>query len=274
MNSSTSHPVQPYKVAILCGGIGTRLKEETEFKPKPLVEIGGKPILYHIMKIYSHFGFRKFVLCLGYKGEMIVDYFTNYIFRNNDFKMSVADVQNKSFFVLNDDADADVKNWEITFAYTGKDTQTGGRIKRIERYIQEDLFLATYGDGLANVNILQLLQFHKKMGKTATLTGVHMPTTFGVVEDDGNGLVRHFREKPVLADRINGGFFVFNRSIFDYIKDDQIVLENEPLRELVSQKQLCIYQHEAFWQCMDTFKDFKVLNSLWDSGNPPWYILG
>ncbi len=271
--NGAAYPIQPYKVVILCGGIGTRLKEETEFKPKPLVEIGGKPILYHIMKIYSHFGFRKFILCLGYKGEMIVDYFTNYIVRNNDFKMSVADVQNKSFYVLNDDSDADVKNWEITFAHTGKNTMTGGRIKRIERYIQEDLFLATYGDGLANINPLKVLNFHKEMGKTATLTGVHMPTTFGVVEADDQGLVRHFREKPVLADMINGGFFVFNREIFSNIDGDWIVLENEPLRELVSRSQLCLYRHEGFWKCMDTFKDYQVLNELWDSGNPPWSIL-
>lgn len=259
-------------VVILCGGMGTRLKEETDYKPKPMVEVGGKPILWHIMRIYSHYGYRKFILCLGYKGEMIVDYFANYKTRSRDFSMKIGEDQKKEFYFSKNAEDYDVGAWEITFAYTGQDTMTGGRIKRVEEYIDTDYFLATYGDGVSDISIDRLVEFHQAHGKTATLTGVHMPTTFGIIEEDGKGLITHFREKPVMPGLINGGFFVFNRNFLDLIEGDHIVLEQEPMKELVRQGELLMYKHEKFWKCMDTYKDYQMLNGIWAQGDAPWKV--
>lgn len=255
---------QPYKVVILCGGMGTRLREETEFKPKPLVEIGGKPILWHIMKHYSRFGFRDFVLALGYRGEMIVDYFENFYRRSCDYTLSL-DRHGERLF--HNDPGSDEQEWRITFAWTGHDTMTGGRIRRIEPYIHEDLFLATYGDGVSDVHIPSVVDFHRSSGRTATLVGVHLPTTFGVLEAE-DGLVRQFREKPVLRGWINGGFFVLNRTFFRQLRADSDVLEERPMKELVERGQLGVYPHDGFWKCMDTWKDVVALNELWDSGAP------
>ncbi|HVT43068.1 MAG TPA: glucose-1-phosphate cytidylyltransferase [Thermoanaerobaculia bacterium] len=257
---------QPYKVVILCGGIGTRLREETEFKPKPLVEIGERPILWHIMKHYSQFGFRDFILALGYRGEMIVDYFENYSRRTQDYTLSL---DRKSERVFHGEREGDEQHWRITFAWTGQATMTGGRIKKIERYIEEDLFLATYGDGLSDIDISEELAFHRKEGKIATLAGVHLPTTFGVLEADGH-TVAEFREKPVLKGWINGGFFVFNREFFSYLDGDDEVLEERPMKQLVAERQLSVFPHEGFWKCMDTYKDFVALNQIWTSEAAPW----
>jgi glucose-1-phosphate cytidylyltransferase len=257
---------QPCKVVILCGGTGTRLREETEFKPKPLVEIGGKPILWHIMKHYSRYGYRDFILALGYRGEMIVDYFENYHRRNCDYTLSLKSASPRIF---HDEPDPDELDWRITFAWTGQDTMTGGRIRRIERYIDQDIFLATYGDGVSDVPIPAVVDFHRASGRTATLVGVHLPTTFGVLEADG-GTVREFREKPVLQGWINGGFFVFGREIFKRLHADSDVLEERPLKELVDQGMLGVYPHDGFWKCMDTYKDVVALNRIWEEGRAAW----
>lgn len=262
-----------YQAVILCGGEGTRMRAIAEDKPKPMVEIGGKPILWHIMKIYSFYGIRKFVLCLGYKGEAIVEYFENYHSNNHDFTMTLKNKEEKIFYyqpkVMDED---DVDDWEITFAHTGTKTMTGGRIKRVEKYIKEDTFFCTYGDGLCDVNIKQLFDFHQKHGKTATLTSVKLPTTFGIVEVDDKGLIKSFREKPRMPGVINGGYFVFNKEIFDYIEDDLTVLEDKPFKKLVRDESICSYNYEGFWHCMDHHKDYKTLNDMWETNNASWKI--
>jgi glucose-1-phosphate cytidylyltransferase len=226
-----------YKVVILCGGQGTRIRGVAEDKPKPLIEIGGKPILWHIMKIYSAFGLKKFVLALGHQGEKIVDYFDNYQSRNHDFTMKINDCTNKVFnYDDRDIRDSDVDDWEITFAHTGIDTMTGGRVKRIKKYIDEDLFFCTYGDGVSDINLTELYKFHKEHGKIGTLTGVNLPTTFGIVETEQDSLITSFREKPVLEGSINGGFFIFNTDVFNYIDNDESILENKPFKNLVKDK--------------------------------------
>ena len=217
------------KVVILCGGRGTRLNEETEFKPKPLVHIGGLPILWHIMKIYSFYGFNDFVLCLGYKGEMIREYFLNLDWFNNDFTLQLGYKHRK----ILKHGKKGIK-WNITFVDTGEETQTGGRVLKIKKYITEDNFLLTYGDGLSNVNINKLVNFHLSIGKIATLTAVHPMSPFGIIEIK-DGLVKSFKEKPRLEGMINGGFFALNKKIFKYL-DENSILEEEPLRKLTPQK--------------------------------------
>jgi glucose-1-phosphate cytidylyltransferase len=263
--------ISNYPAVILCGGQGTRIRSVSEFIPKPMIDIGGRPILWHIMKIYSFYGIRKFILCLGFKGETIVDYFENYHTRNHDFTMKINEKEKKRFH-LDGQEDADVNEWEITFALTGMSTMTGGRIKRIAPYIETDQFFCTYGDGLSDINMQQLLDFHHSHGKIATLTGVHLPTTFGIVEAGENDMVRSFREKPVLTGLINGGFFVFNREIFDYIDDDSTVLEDMPFKRLVRKTQLGMMRHEGFWHCMDTMKDYMSLNKMWEQKTASWKI--
>ncbi len=254
------------KVLILCGGMGTRLREETEYKPKPLVEIGGMPILWHIMKHYSHEGFKDFVLALGYKGGMIKEYFLNFEWMSNDFTLNLRPRTERVVCSAHN-----LEDWTITFAETGLKTPTGGRVFKAAKYLRQDeYFLATYGDGISNVKLKSLLEFHLSHKKIATLTGVHPSSPFGIIEDE-NGVVRSFKEKPRLAGRINGGFFVFNRGIFDYL-DDNAVLEEEPLRRLAAANQLAVYPHEDFWACMDTFKDVERLNTMWDRGEHPWKI--
>jgi len=254
------------KVVLLCGGLGTRLKEETEYKPKPMVEVGGRPILWHIMKIYSHYGFNKFVLCLGFRGDVIKDYFYNYRIRHTDFTLNLGKQEMK---IHNQH---DENDWEITFAETGPNSMTGSRVKRIEKYVDDDVFLLTYGDGLSDVNINDLLAFHKSHGKIATVTGVLPPSRFGelVTKDK---VVESFNEKPQVHQGgfINGGYFVFNKKFFNYLsKDESCILERQPLEDLVRDKQLCIYEHKGFWQCMDTYRDFEFLNGLWRDGKAEW----
>lgn len=256
------------KVVILCGGKGTRLREETEYKPKPLIMVGDRPILWHIMKLYSHYGFNDFVLCLGYKGEMIKDYFLNYDERAHDFTLKLGSGEKKIMHHGNA-----TPNWNITFADTGLDCDTGSRVARIKKYIgnDEDFFL-TYGDGVANVNILELLKHHKERGKTVTVTGIQPPNPFGVIEVN-EGLVKTFAEKPQSQDWTNGGFFVCNRRVFDKLSDDgKCVFEQKPLRNLAQKGELVVYHHKDFWHCVDTLKHMEGLNALYVKGNRPWMV--
>jgi glucose-1-phosphate cytidylyltransferase len=230
------------KVVILCGGLGTRLREETELRPKPLVEVGGKPILWHILKLYAARGFNDFVLCLGYKGEMIRDYFQE----NNPEKFN------------------------ITFVDTGEKTNSGGRIKRAQKFVDGDYFLATYGDGVSDLDMNDTIKFHLAHGKVATLTGVHPWSKYGKVVTDKTGIITQFVEKPILEDRINGGFFVFSRKFFEYLGDND-VLEAEPFAKLVKAKQIMLYAYDGFWHCLDTYKDKLDLEKMWQDG-PKWKV--
>lgn len=252
------------QVVILCGGIGLRLHQETEFRPKPLVKIGTHPILFHIMKIYSYYGYKKFILCLGYKGEMIKEYFLNYDVMDNDFSLKLKSREKK---IISSDR---IEDWEILFSDTGQETPTGGRVKKIEKYINEDNFFLTYGDGLANIDINELYKFHLKMNKIGTLTAIHPMSPFGIIQVN-KGTIISFKEKPQLEGLINGGFFVFKKEFFDYLAEDS-VLEEEPLRELTKANQIAAYEHKSFWQCMDTYKDTIRLNDMWAKGDTPWII--
>lgn len=247
------------QVVILCGGMGTRLREETEYRPKPLVEIGGKPILWHIMKIYSHYGFKDFVLALGYKGFMIKEYFLNFLLMNSDFTLRLGSPERPQIHNTNAQED-----WSITFAETGVEAMTGARVKRVEPYIRGDTFMLTYGDGVADVNIAELLRFHHTHGKIGTVTAVHPVSRFGELEMDGSRVVQ-FSEKPQTREGlINGGFFVFQKRFLDYlVHGDACVLERDPLERLASDGELMTYVHEGFWHCMDTYRDFLSLNELW-----------
>lgn len=256
------------KVIILCGGRGTRLKEETEFKPKPLVEIGGKPILWHIMKTYAHYGFTDFIFCLGYKGNMIKEYFLNYEAMNNDFTVCLGDHDSVEFHNNHEES-----GWRVTLADTGEEAQTGARIKRVEKYIDGDSFMVTYGDGIANIDIKKLTDFHKKHGKIGTVTGVHPSSRFGELVSKNNQVFT-FAEKPQVKEGlINGGFFVFKREFLNYLKaDDDCYLEADPLIGLTTDKNLMVYFHDNFWQSVDTYRELEILNNLWKSPNPPWKL--
>ena len=256
-------------VVILCGGLGTRLREETEFKPKPMVMIGSKPMLWHIMKIYAHYGFKKFILCLGYKGDTIKEYFNHYELMNNDITIELGSSNCCHIHNSHDEND-----WEITLANTGETSQKGARLKRIEKYVDSDTFMVTYGDGVADIDIDRLLEFHKSHGKVATVTGVRPHfLRFGEL-DVRNNQVINFAEKPKYkGNYINGGFFVFNRKIFDYLEDkEDSDLEVGPLGELSDQGELMVYTHDQFWTCMDTIRDVEFLNDLWNSNNADWKI--
>jgi len=235
------------QVVILCGGKGTRLGEQSKWLPKPLMKIGGRPILWHIMKIYAHFGHRDFILCLGYLGNKIKEYF-------NLKKLPVVE-----------------EDWNVIFADTGKETNTGGRIKRIEQYINREEFFVTYGDGVARIDLDELFKFHSSHGRIATVTAVRPRVTFGLMEVDDQGKVQGFKEKPVLEQWINGGFFVFRRDVFRYL-DENSVLEKEPLEQLAADGELMAYRHTDFWMCMDTYKDNMELNEIWSSGKAPWKV--
>lgn len=256
------------KVVILCGGRGSRLREETEIRPKPLVDIGNKPILWHIMKVYSHYGFKDFVLCLGYKGELIKEYFLNYGPMNNDFTINLGHRDQIEFHNAHLE-----KDWNVTLVNTGLQVQTGSRIKKIEKYIDGDTFMVTYGDGVGSINIKALLDFHRKSKKLGTVTGVHPPSRFGelLVKDKD---ILEFNEKPQVSQGfINGGFFVFNKEFFKYLdSDDNCYLEREPLEKLVAKKELAVYKHNGFWQCMDTQRELDILNELWKQKKAPWEI--
>lgn len=259
--------MQP-KVVILCGGLGTRLKEETEFKPKPMVNIGGKPILWHIMKIYAHYGFKDFVLCLGYKGEVIKEYFLNYDILSSDFTIKFG--KGKIVTTHNTLAEND---WSITLADTGENALKGARLKRIQKYIPDDVFMVTYGDGVADIDIRKLLDFHNRHGKTGTVTGVRPPSLFGeLVVKDGRALL--FSEKPqTSAGLINGGFFVFNRKVFDYLSDsNDCDFERVALEKIASDGELMVYTHQGSWACMDTYRDMEYLERSWQSGKPFWKV--
>ncbi len=250
-------------VVILCGGMGTRLTEQTEVRPKPLVEIGGRPILWHIMKHYSHYGFSEFVLALGYKGEQIKRYFLDFYALGRDFTVSLADGQ---VHTLNHN---DVESWRVHLVDTGQNTLTGGRMKQLEPLVGSGAFMLTYGDGVGNVNLNKLLAFHRAHGGLVTLTAVRPPARFGALEFEGNR-IRHFKEKSTLHEGwINGGFFVVEPAALQYIQDD-VMWEHAPMERLADEGQLYAYQHEGFWQCMDTLRDLKYLESVWQNGNPPW----
>ncbi len=255
------------KVVILCGGQGTRLREETNVRPKPMVEIGMHPILWHIMKIYAHFGLDDFVLCLGYKGHIIKDYFINFNFRTNDCTVRLG--KDAAVEIHQNEA---IEDWTVTLAETGETTQTGARIHRVKKYLGDKTFCLTYGDGLGDVNIEKLLEFHRSHGKIGTVTGVRPPGRFGELEIVNNQVI-DFSEKPqVTQGLINGGFFVFEPEFIErYLEDDEtLTLESRPLQRLADDGELMVFPHEGFWQPMDTFREWKMLESMWNEGNAPW----
>lgn len=255
------------KVVILCGGRGTRLREETEFRPKPLVDIGGRPILWHIMKLYAHYGVRDFILCLGYRGQMIKEYFLNYEAMNNDFTICLGRQNTIDYHDAHPEQD-----FNVTLADTGNDTMTGGRIKRVAKYLNGDHFMATYGDGVANLDVARLHEFHKSHGKLATITTMRPSSRFGVVEIGSNGIVSRFVEKPQLDGWASCGFFVFDRRIVDYLGGDDCILEQEPMERLAAEGQLAAYRHEGFYFAMDSYREYLELNELWDTGSAPWKV--
>ena len=255
------------KVVIFCGGLGTRLREETEFRPKPMVPVGERPILWHIMKTYAHFGHKEFILCLGYKGEVIKEYFRNYHWNTSDVTIQLGRSQNIEYHNTHDEED-----WSVTLIDTGASTQTGGRLKRVLPYIAEDTFLLTYGDGLINSDINASIDFHRKHQPIVTVTAVQPAGRFGDLTIDGSQITA-FTEKPEQqAAFINGGFFVVDKRIGDYIPDDSTVLENDPMNSLAREGKICAYQHPGFWQCMDTYREQQLLTGMWQSGNAPWKV--
>ncbi len=259
--------INDIQVVILCGGKGTRIKEMTDTIPKPMVEIGGRPILWHIMKWYSFYGYNKFIACLGYKGHKIKEYFFNYEIKHSDITI---DLGRKNNVFLHNIHTED--NWQITLADTGEESMTGSRIKQIEKYINgSEIFMLTYGDGLSDVNINKLVEFHKSHGKIGTITGVHPPSRFGELLLKGNQVVK-FNEKPQTSEgRINGGFFVFNKELFKYVSEDEnCIFERTPLENLARDGQLMMYKHDDFWQPMDTLRDMEYLEKLWAETTCPW----
>ncbi len=254
------------KVVILAGGLGTRISEETHLKPKPMIEIGGKPILWHIMKIYSHYGVNDFIICCGYKGYLIKEYFANYFLHMSDVTI---DMSNNSMKVLQQSAEP----WRVTLVDTGEETMTGGRLRRVAPYVQdEEAFCFTYGDGVSNVNITELIAFHKSQRVKATLTATHPPGRFGALDMEGNRVLT-FKEKPKGDGRmINGGFFVVSPSVLELIDGDTCIWEKAPLERLAENGELAAYQHHGFWQAMDTLRDKTYLEDLWQSGQAPWRV--
>jgi len=254
------------KVMLLAGGLGTRLREETEYRPKPMVEVGGKPILWHIMKNFAAFGFDEFIVCTGYKSEVIKDYFLNYDARNNDFTVKLASREQVHFHEHHSEG-----SWTVTVVDTGHDTMTGGRVKRAAKFAGDERFIVTYGDGLANVDVAALLKFHVNHGKLATVTTVRPLSRFGVMDIDQSGVVQSFREKPLTEDYVNAGFFVFEPGAMRYL-DEDCVLEQSPLQALAADGELLAFKHEGFWQPMDTFREYTMLNEMWESGVAPWKV--
>lgn len=257
------------KVVILCGGQGTRMREETEYRPKPLVEIGGRPVLWHIMKIYAHHGFREFVLCLGYRGNMIKEYFLNYEAMTNDFTVCLGRRHEVNYHQEHPEQD-----FLVTLADTGANTMTGGRVRRAARYLADDeLFMATYGDGVLDVDINKLVAFHKAHGKLATVTSVRPQTRYGMLELAADGGVNKFAEKPQADGWINAGFFVFDRRVLGYLGEgDDVVLEREPLERLAADGQIVAYKHGGDFYAMDTYREYLMLNELWAAGKAPWKV--
>jgi len=254
------------KVVILAGGFGTRISEESHLKPKPMVEIGEKPILWHIMKIYSHYGFNEFVICLGYKAYAIKEFFSDYYLHTSDVTFDLSD---NTMTVHNNYSEP----WKVTLVDTGLNTMTGGRIKRIQEYVNNETFMLTYGDGVSDVNIKKLVDFHNSQGKIATMSAIHFDGRFGSLDIDDNNNVLKFAEKSKEdGGWINGGFMVLEPEIFDYIENDQTVFEQYPLKTLASENELNAYKHDGFWQCMDTQRDKFLLEELWDKKQAPWYV--
>ncbi|WPX07798.1 glucose-1-phosphate cytidylyltransferase [Anaerocellum danielii] len=255
------------KVVILAGGYGTRISEESYLKPKPMIEIGERPILWHIMKIYSHYGFNDFIICLGYKGYVIKEYFANYLLHASDVTF---DFTNNNIEIVSSE---DVEPWKVTLVNTGIDTQTGGRLKRIKNYLNNETFLMTYGDGVSDVNIKELVDFHFSHGKLATVTAVQPTGRYGVLGLSEDSTVLEFVEKPKTQDVwINGGFFVLEPKVIDYIEGDMTSFERETLIKLANDRQIVAYKHKGFWQCMDTMRDKLNLEKLWNEGKAPWKV--
>jgi len=251
------------KAVLLAGGLGTRLAEETSIKPKPMVEIGGKPILWHIMKMYSNHGINEFIVCLGYKGYVIKEYFANYALHQSDVTF---DLQNNTMEVHH----TEVEPWRVTLVDTGPETMIGGRMKRVAKYLGDDDFCMTYGDGLSDINIAESIRFHKEQGRLATVTGVQPDGRFGAIDFDGTK-VTGFKEKPQGdGGWINGGFFILSPRVIDYIDGDSTVWEKEPMENIADEGELSIYIHKGFWHPMDTLRDKRYLESLWDSKKAPW----
>lgn len=255
------------KVVILAGGFGTRISEESHLKPKPMIEIGDQPILWHIMKLYSHYGFNEFIICAGYKQHVIKEYFYNYALHRSDITFDFS--KGNEMKIHNNVSEP----WTVTVVDTGLNTMTGGRIKKIEKYIGNETFMVTYGDGVADVDIKEMLKFHKTHGKIGTMTPFSLGQRFGVLDIDENNTIKCFREKSSQdGSMINIGFMAMNPEIFEYIKDDTIMFEKEPLETIASMGQLKSFRHGGFWQCMDTKRDHEKLNELWENNIAPWKV--
>lgn len=252
-------------VVIFCGGQGTRMKEETEFRPKPMVSLGGMPILLHIMKIYQSYGYNDFIITLGYKGDYIKEYFINQEYFENDFELNTK--TNKRTLHKNNRKRKD--NFNITFANTGVETLTGERLLKVKKYIDSDIFMVTYGDGVSDININDLVKFHKERKTIGTITGVHPKSKWGLIVSDKNSIVKKFQQKPKLNQYVNGGFMVFNRKFFDYLNPREII--EIPLERLIREKQLSVYIHDGYWSAMDTYQDVEEMNKQWKK-NPQWKV--
>ena len=254
------------KVVLLAGGLGTRISEESQFKPKPMIDIGGQPILWHIMKEYSYYGFDEFIICAGYKQQMIKQWFADYFLRNSDVSFDYRNGRDELTI-----HETHLEAWKVTVVDTGLNTMTGGRIKRIQKYVGDEPFLMTYGDGVCDVDIQKLVAYHKEQGKIATLTAVLQDQSKGVLDIGGDNAVKSFREKRVTDSvPINAGYMVFEPKIFDYIEGDDTVLEKEPLERLASEGELMSYIHKGFWQCMDNVREKELLEKMWAKGKAPW----
>ena len=253
------------KVVILAGGYGTRISEETHLKPKPMIEIGEQPILWHILKLYSHFGFNEFIICLGYKGYVIKEFFEHYYLHESDITFDFSSPNRRQVH------SSQAEPWKVTLVNTGLDTMTGGRVKRVQKYIGQETFMLTYGDGVSDVNFNDLLEFHRVHGKLATITTVQPTGRFGALNIEDNNCIGSFMEKP-RGDGgwVNGGFMVLEPEVFDYIDGDSTIFEREPLEKLACDKQLMAFKHNGFWQPMDTLRDKNLLDSLWQTGKAPW----
>lgn len=256
------------KVIILAGGYGTRISEESHLRPKPMIEIGGMPIMWHIMKLYSHYGFYEFIICAGYKQYVIKEYFSNYFLHKSDITFDFAGAGN-CMVIHNNSAEP----WKVTVVDTGIDTMTGGRVKRVKDYLNNESFMVTYGDGVSDIDIKNLVSYHRSHGKTMTLTGVQPEGRFGVMDFGSNDCVQSFREKNKEdSGWINGGFIVCEPKVLDYIANDTIMLEKEPMEQLAAERELMCYRHNGFWQCMDTLRDKEKLEKMWQEGNAPWKV--
>ena len=256
------------KVVILAGGFGTRISEESHLKPKPMIEIGDKPIMWHIMKMYSYYGYNEFVICCGYKQHVIKEWFADYYLHNSDITFDFTNGKNEMLVHNNT-----LEPWKVTLVDTGLRTMTGGRVRRVREYLNEETFLLTYGDGVADINVPALVDFHKKAGKTVTITSVHPSGRFGILDIQEDGSITSFKEKhKEEGGWINAGFMVVEPGLFDFIEGDNVVLERYPLEEIARRGQLNGYKHNGFWQCMDTMREKNLLEELWESGKAPWKV--